>query len=81
MVGRHFAIPEAMTRETEVKNWWNALSADGRLDAAHAAGLTYNRLNPSIDWKLPWDLLMPFSQQRALHRYYHGGLTAQLKPR
>jgi hypothetical protein len=58
--------------EIRARDWWNSLTVEERLTVVEEAGLLKRLINQRQYWTQPWDQLLPFSQQKALLRYYAG---------
>jgi hypothetical protein len=60
-----------MIRDAAATDWWNKLSREQRL--AVASALPQNLPQPGFgagfDWTLPWEQLLPFTQQLRLQIY------------
>jgi len=51
------------------QRWWDSLTINQRQAVALELA---SHTTPELDWSLPWERLMPFSQQLRLEIYYCG---------
>jgi hypothetical protein len=70
-----------MIRDDAAMGWWNKLTREQRLAVASELPKDLPQPESGSDWTLPWERLLPFTQQMRLQLYHRLIVVRRFKNR